>query len=52
MAVPVSDEQWFLAGLADGWLAAWWVSGSWELATLCTAGPVLVASTIYAIVRN
>lgn len=52
MTLPVSDEQWALAGLADGWLAAWWLSGSWELATMATAGPVLVLCTITAIARD
>jgi hypothetical protein len=49
VAFPVSDEQWVLAGLADGWIAAWWLSGSWELATLATAGPVFALCTINAI---
>ena len=49
MTLPVSYEQWALAGLTDGWIAAWWVSGSWELATLVTAGPVLVLAILTAI---
>jgi len=52
MATPVSDEQWALAGLADGWLAAWWLSGSWELTTLATAGPVFALCVLYAIAWN
>lgn len=48
-AIPVTDEQWALAGLADGWLAAWWLSGSWELATVATAGPVLALFILTAI---
>lgn len=45
----MTEEEWALAGLADGWVLAWLASGSWELATFATAAPVMIFFILYGL---